>query len=177
MSHFEKTVKSEVVHKGIVFDVYHDVVELEDGNTSLREVCHHPGAVAVLALYEGNLVLVRQFRYAAGEEMIEIPAGKLEKGEDPKAAALREMEEETGMRCRSIAPLGKIFASPGILSESMHLYFTDDMEYIGESPDEGEFLSVNMVSPQNFGEMIRSGRICDSKTLCAYALAKEKGLL
>ena len=103
MAHFEKQLESKVVFEGKIIHVRHDKVELEDGRTSMREVVVHPGAVVSLAVHEGKTWLVRQYRYCIGRELLEAPAGKLEVGEDHRAAAIRELKEETGATARVYA--------------------------------------------------------------------------
>ena len=177
MSHTEKRLSGRTVFKGKIIDVIHDTVELENGRQTTREVVRHPGAVAILALDAGRIVLVRQFRYPVGRELLAIPAGKMERGEQPLAAALRELSEETGGFCTDLAPLGEYYGSPGILGECIHLFFGHLAGEGGQHPDEDEFLSVARFAPDELRRMIADGEIVDGKTLAAFALAREKGLL
>ena len=177
MSHFEQRLHGESKFHGKIIDVIHDIVLLENGKEALREVARHPGAVEILVLEGDQLVLVRQFRYPIGRELLEIPAGKLEKGEDPYPAALRELREETGGRTDHLQYLGDYYGSAGFCDEKLTLYFAK-LSNIGENdPDDDEFLTVERFSLPVFETMIARGEIVDGKTLSAYTLAKAKGLL
>ena len=118
MPHFEKKLDSRIIYEGRIINLTQDSVLLENGKTALREVVQHPGGVAVVAVDERqNLLFVRQFRYPIGCELLEIPAGKLNYGEDPRLCGLRELEEETGCRPAFFAPLGKLLPPPPNLTE------------------------------------------------------------
>jgi len=177
MSHFERRLSGETVFQGKLIDVIHDTVELENGRQALREVVKHPGAVAILAMDDDRILLVRQYRYAVGRELLEIPAGKLEAGEEPLAGALRELSEETGGLCESMAPLGEYFGSPGVLGEQISLFFARLCGTGSQHPDEDELLSVERLTPAELRRSIIDGEITDGKTLAAYTLAKEMRLL
>ena len=112
MAHYEKKVDGEVVFQGKIIHVRHDYVELENGKVKLREVVVHPGAVVMLAVHEGYTYMVRQYRYCIGQELLEVPAGKLEKGEDHRDAAIRELKEETGATAGRLEYLGEVFPTP-----------------------------------------------------------------
>lgn len=123
MVHFEKELSRKEFYHGYIVDFCVHQVELEDGKTASREVVHHHGGVSVVALDEkGRLLLVRQFRFAAGKELLEIPAGKLEQGEDPMAAAARELEEETGYQAESLELLTEMIPTPGYCTEVIRIY-------------------------------------------------------
>ena len=173
----EKQLSHEKVYSGKIVDVYHDRVVLPDGREALREVCQHPGAVAILAIHEGDMLFVRQYRHPVGAELIEIPAGKLEKGEDAEAAAYRELREETGYQCAELVHMGVICPSPGILSEVIHLYFARGLTFVGEKFDDDEFLSTVRIPRDTFLEMLLHGEIVDAKTICAVNMARVRGLL
>ena len=177
MSHFEQRLRGESKFHGKIIDVIHDTVLLENGREALREVARHPGAVGILVLEDDKLVLVRQFRYPIGRELLEIPAGKLEREEDPYPAALRELREETGGLTDRLDYLGDYYGSAGFCDEKLTLYFAK-LSKIGENdPDEDEFLTVERYPLPVFEAMIARGEIVDGKTLSAYTLAKAKGLL
>lgn len=177
MSHFEQRLGGESKFHGKIIDVIHDTVLLENGKQALREVARHPGAVGILVLEGDQLVLVRQFRYPIGRELLEIPAGKLERGEDPYPAALRELREETGGYTDRLEYLGDYYGSAGFCDEKLTLCFAK-LSKIGETdPDEDEFLTVERYPLPVFEAMIARGEIVDGKTLSAYTLAKAKGLL
>lgn len=177
MSHFEQRLRGETKFQGKIIDVIHDTVLLENGREALREVARHPGAVGIFVMDGDQVVLVRQFRYPIGRELLEIPAGKLERGEEPYPAAMRELREETGGRTSRLEVLGDYYGSAGFCDEKLTLYFAR-LEQMGETdPDEDEFLTVERYPLPVFASMIARGDIVDGKTLSAYALAKAKGLI
>ena len=177
MAHVERKLNSKTVFEGRIVTVQHDTVELENGNQAFREVIRHPGAVAVLALEGDCILLVRQYRYCIGRELLEIPAGKLEPGEEPLSAAIRELSEETGCSCGNLIPLGRYYGSAGCLDEGIHLYF-GRIDCCGMAhPDEDEFLTVERRTPAELVALMAAGELPDGKTLSAYTLAKAKGLL
>ena len=160
----ERTIKSESIFRGRVFSVEVDEIDC-GGRIAEREVVRHSGGVAVLALEDdGRVVMVRQFRYALGRELLELPAGKLEEKENPMAAAVRELEEETGYIASAVEPLGQIVPTGGYNSEVLYLFLATGL-IAGEShPDEGEFLSVELVPFDKALAMVLDGRIEDAKT-------------
>lgn len=177
MAHFEKKIDSQVVFQGNIIHVRHDRVELENGRITGREVVVHPGAVVMLAVQDGYAYLVRQYRYCIGRELLEVPAGKLEVGEDHRSAALRELKEETGAIGGRVEYLGEIFPTPGLYTEVFHMYLATDLQFGAQCPDEDEFLSVERLSLEEYGRMIERGEIHDAKTICIYTMAKARGLI
>ena len=177
MAHTERKLRSQTVFEGRLVKVHHDTVELENGKEAFREVIRHPGAVAVLALDGEEILLVRQYRYCIGRELLEIPAGKLEPGEEPLSAAARELSEETGSTCEELIPLGRYYGSAGCLDEGIHLYFGRITCKGCAHPDEDEFLTLERRTPAELEAMMAAGELPDGKTLAAFALAKAKGLL
>lgn len=176
MELYEKTLEQVSKFEGRVIHVHVDTVELPNGRTATREIVNHPGGVGILALDENNNVLVvRQYRYAFGRTLLEIPAGKLEKGEDPYQAAMRELREETGAACEKLQSLGEIFPTPGYCDEIIRLYLARDLRWGEMDLDEDEFLTVSRVPFQELVDRVLSGEIRDAKT-CA-ALLKAKLLL
>ncbi len=170
----ERTLRREEKFRGKIVTVHVDTVELPNGGTALREVADHPGGVAVLALDGENQVLaVTQYRYPFGRTLLEIPAGKLDHpGEDPYAAGLRELKEETGAVPGKYESLGRILPSPGCYGEILHLYLAQDLRMEEQRLDEDEFLNVERIP---FDEMVRrclSGEIEDAKTVAAVLKAK-----
>ena len=162
----EKTIKSESIFEGRVFHVKRDDIELENGAKSFREIILHNGGSSIVALNDKNeLFLVRQYRYATGEELYEIPAGKLEAGEDAKDCAARELIEETGYEAKKVEHLITFYPTPGYSSESIRVYKATDLHFVGQHLDEGEFLDVLTVSIDEALNMISDGRIKDGKTV------------
>ena len=162
-------MERETVFQGMLVDVQ----RLPGG----EEVCVHRGAVAVLAAWEGQVFLVRQFRYALGRECLELPAGKLDPGEAPEQAARRELREETGMEAGRLVLLGKFCSAADVLAESMYLYDGDQLQFVGQQTDEGEFLDVLRLPVEQLERMVACGRIQDAKTVCAWQLARDRGYL
>lgn len=169
----EKRLAGRTCFQGRVFDVEVDEVELDGGRRAEREVVRHPGGVAVLAVDDQNrAVMVRQFRYAAGREMLEIPAGRLEAGEEPQAAGLRELREETGYRAAQCDSLGEIIPTGGYCTERIYLYLARGLTLGETSPDDGEFVEPLLMPLETLRGDILQGRINDAKT----AVAVMRGL-
>lgn len=156
-----------------------DEVELPNGKTAMREVCEHVGGVGILPIDQnGNIILVRQFRYPYDAEILEIPAGKLDHGEAESAAdcGARELKEETGCTAGRIVPLGCVYPSPGFLTEVVHLFAALDLTDGEMQPDEDEFVEVVRLPIAEVEAMVSRDEIRDAKTLAALYRAKLKGL-
>jgi len=168
----EITKDSREIFNGRIIRVRVDKVELPDGREGTREIVDHNGAVAIIAMDEkGQLKMVRQYRKAAEKIMLEIPAGTLEKGEEPLACAHRELEEETGLRARRWEKILSYFSAPGFCNEELHLYLAQDL-YPGESdPDEDEFLELVDVPIKEAYDMIFQGQINDGKSIIGIQYA------
>lgn len=169
----ETKLKSKTVYDGKILKLEVDTVGLPDGTTAQRECVRHSGGAAVLCVDGGKILLVKQFRYLYGKELYEIPAGKLDRGEDAQTAAARELKEETGMTAR-LSPFLKIYPTPGYTDEVIHIYLATDCKKTGgQSLDEGEFLEPLFMPFNEALELIDRGEITDAKTVAAiykYAL-------
>ncbi len=164
----EKTLCSRLIFQGKIIDLKVEDVRLPDGSTSTREIVVHPGAVAVIAVNQNNkLIFVKQFRKAIEQVLLEIPAGKLESGEDPKICAIRELEEETGYRCNRIKHIMDFYSTPGFTNEKIHLYYAWDLVKKTTKTDDDEFLEVVELSINEIRELMDTNNIKDSKTLIA----------
>ena len=169
----EKRVSGETVFDGKIMHVRRDIVELSDGSEAFREVVDHSGGVCVLALDDENRVLtVRQFRYPFERVLQEIPAGKLERGEDPDAAAARELREETGAVAGHMERLGEIYPTPAYCGEIIRMYLARDLVFGENDLDEGEFLDVERVPFDELVEKVLEGEVRDAKTVAAVLKAK-----
>ncbi len=172
MEFTEKTLNSQIIYDGRVVKVFKDSVELSTGQKSFREVVKHLGGVVILAVREDKILLVKQFRYPLREVMFELPAGKLEAGEDPFEAAKRELEEETGYCANKWTNLGYVYTSPGYSNEKLYLFKAEDLEFTHCHPDEGEIIQAFEYKYDEVLKMIDNGEINDAKTLCAILRAK-----
>ena len=169
----ETMVSTQTVYEGIIVNVRRDKARLIDGRITNREVVEHPGGVCVFALdKEEKVILVRQYRYPMGEVVLELPAGKLEKGEDPRDSGLRELGEETGLVPETYLPMGVSFSSPGIMEERIHYFFATDLVQGPTHPDDGEFLETVRIPFGELLEMAKRGEIKDGKTLIGIFKAK-----
>ena len=166
MKFFEQKLKSQTVYSGKVVTLEVDDVLLPNGNKGVRECVRHSGGAAVLLVKDGKVLLVKQFRYPYGKEIYEIPAGKLNVGEDPLRAAERELEEETGFKANLVHALD-VYPSPGYTDEIIHIYFASDYKEGKVNPDEDEFIAYEFIDLDSVLKMIESGEICDSKTVAA----------
>ncbi|MBR2716920.1 MAG: NUDIX hydrolase [Oscillospiraceae bacterium] len=173
MSFFEKKISGERKYSGFIVNVRKDVAEVQNGHRVIREVVEHPGGVAVVPVdADGNVLMVRQFRYPFGCELLEIPAGKLEPGEEPAACARRELSEETGCRAGSLVDLGPMYPSPGFCEEVLYLYLATDLVFGEAHPDEDEFLAVERMPMDELVRDIMENRVPDGKTVCGVLKAK-----
>lgn len=172
----EHPLTEDVAWTGRIFNVNRLQVELPDGRRALRDVVRHPGAVAIVALTEeGRICLVRQYRSALGRVTVEIPAGKLSAGEDPLECANRELLEETGMVAERMAFLTTIASSDGFCDELIHIYMATGLTFAKSSPDDDEFINVDLVEVSELVDAVLDGRIEDAKTVVGALLCDAIG--
>ncbi|MGN0569826.1 MAG: NUDIX domain-containing protein [Candidatus Fimenecus sp.] len=164
----EKPVKQEYKFKGKIVNLRVDDALLPNGNIAKREIVEHNGGVMVAPLdSEDNLYFVKQFRYPYMEIVTELPAGKLEKGEDPFEAGKRELKEETGAVANKYVSLGQLYPTPGYCGEIIHMYLATELSFGEQNPDDDEFLEVYKIPLKKAVEMVLSGELKDSKTQTA----------
>ncbi len=162
------------MYHGAIVTVRRDRAELINGKIVGREVVEHPGGVAIIPVAEdGTVWCVRQFRYPFGREMLEVPAGKLEKGENHRQCAIRELSEETGLTADELIYLGPCCTSPGFLTEVLHIYIALGLHTGEMHPDNDEFLSVEKHSLDELTDMVMSGEVDDGKTIIAVLKARK----
>lgn len=165
MEIIEITIKSEKVYSGKILSVKLSTVELPDQKYSKREIVLHDNAVAVVAIHDDKILLVKQYRISVDKIIYEVPAGMIEHDENPKDAALRELEEETGYRAKNIEYLTEFYSTPGFCTEKLSIFYAKDLEFVGQNLDEGENLEVVEMPLEEAMSMIESGEIMDGKTI------------
>ncbi|MBQ9276551.1 MAG: NUDIX hydrolase [Clostridia bacterium] len=166
----EKTLSTKELYHGRIINLHLDEVELPDGNKSMREFVEHPGGAAILAIDGEDMWLVKQFRYPYKEVIEEIPAGKLERGEEAIVTARRELQEETGYDCDEIIPFGIIYPTPGYTNEHLYIFLAKGLKKREKHLDDDEFISAYKRPIKDVLQDIVDGRIKDSKT--CYAVLK-----
>lgn len=174
----EVTISSKKIYDGKIIKLRVDTVELTDQKYSKREIIEHPGGVGILVVDQKKILLVQQYRKAMDEMILEIPAGKLDFQEETSVCAARELREETGIVVESMTDLGEIYPSVGYTDEKIHLYFADRIQSQGEQElDEDECVEITWLEQEKFEAKVMRGELRDAKTLCAYFIAKQKGLI
>lgn len=173
----EKKLDSKKVFSGKILNVRVDTVKLPDGRSATREIVEHQGAVTILPMADPeSVILVRQYRYPSQEVMLELPAGKLEAGEDPAECAARELAEEIGYLPGKLEKLMDFYAAPGYCQERMHLFLATDLIEHSLPCDDDEFLEKETYPLAETIRMIQDGRICDAKTIIGLLLADRMNL-
>ncbi|WP_130807127.1 NUDIX hydrolase [Senegalia massiliensis] len=166
MSYIERTMKSEKVYEGKVLNLRIDTVELPDKKYSKREIVEHPGAVCIVPITSDNKIyLVNQYRKSIDKEILELPAGKIEIGEEPKECAIRELKEETGLTANKYEYMTEFYTSPGFCNEKIHLFFARELEQGIATPDIDEYIDVKTYSLDELLHMVQIGEISDAKTI------------
>ena len=178
MDYTEKVIRRINGYRGVIVDVDVDMVEVANGNLTVREVVKHPGGVCVAAVDENDTVaMVRQYRFPLGEHLFELPAGKLEPNEDPFEAAQRELSEETGLTADNWQSLGFIYTSPGFSTERLYLYLATGLHRGEQHLDLNEFLDVEYRPLSELFDMVMRGKLSDGKTVAgilkAHAMRKD----
>ncbi len=179
MAHFEKELEKDELYRGSIFTLTTHRVRLENGGESRRDVVNHHGGACVAALdQEGRILLVRQYRFAAGQELLELPAGKLEPGEEPLKTAARELTEETGRTAAHLTKLTEIIPTPAYCTEHIYVYEAHGLSAPGgQHLDRDEFLDVVPVPLEEAAKMVLTGEITDAKTqVGVLLLAAKKGI-
>ncbi len=168
-------LKSETVYAGRALKIRRDTVRLPHGGETRLDIVEHVGSVVLVPVDEqGKMLFVRQYRHAAGLDLLELPAGTLEAGEAPESCARREIREETGMAAGKIELLGSFYLAPGYSTERMYVYLAQELHPDPLQADEDEFLSVERISVQEALAQAESGKIPDAKTLAALFLARSR---
>ncbi|MBD7914500.1 NUDIX hydrolase [Clostridium sp. Sa3CUN1] len=165
----EKVLNEKLIYKGSFIDVLNINVELPNGKNTSRDIIKHPGATAIIPFIdEENIILVEQFRLALNKNLLEIPAGKLDKGEEPIKCAKRELQEETGYIANNLEYLGCMATAPGFCDEIIYLYKASNLTIGNKNEDDDEFTNVKIVNINKVKEMIKNGEIIDGKTISIF---------
>lgn len=165
MAHIETKLETQTLYQGRIIEVRKDRVRLENGKETVRELVVHHGGVCIAAVdQQDRLLLVRQFRYPYGKEIIELPAGKIELGEDPRKCGIRELQEECGCTADLFEKLGELYPTPAYCTEVIHIYQASGLHETSQKLDEGEFLDVLRIPFEQAVQMVLDGQILDSKT-------------
>lgn len=173
MNYYEKTLSSKLVYEGTIINVEKLTVELPNGHIASRDVIRNPGAAVIIPIIDDSIILVEQFRKPAEKVFIELPAGKLEYGEDPTACAIRELKEETGYSAEKIEKVLTLYPAPAFADEVLHIYLATGLTKGEAAPDEDEFISARAYKLEVALSMIDEGIINDSKTVAGILFASR----
>lgn len=171
----EKCVNSATIYNGKILKLSVDEVLLPNGSKGYREIVHHNGGVGILVVHNNKALIEQQFRYAYRETIYEIPAGKLEKGENPEQAAIRELEEECGLKAENLISFGCLYPTPAYTNEHLYVYYCNKFKIGTQKLDKDEFLTYDWIDLDKLYDMIKKGQITDAKTVFAL-LAYKSGL-
>lgn len=169
----EKTIKKNIIYKGKVINFGVDDILLPNDKNATREYVEHPGGVGILVIKDGFVYLVEQYRYPFKTNLLEIPAGKLDKNEEPIVAAKRELNEELGLNAKELIFLGNIYPSVGYTNEIIHLYLAKTLDKQQQNLDEDEFINIKKIRIEEFDSLIKNNKINDAKTIIAYLKYKD----
>jgi len=170
MKYYEKEINKKIIFEGNIIDMEKYDIELPNKKKATREVVRHPGAVGILVVDDENKIwLVEQYRFPIGKTLLEIPAGKIDKGESPEETAKRELKEETGIISEDLLRLGKIYTTAGFSDEVIYLYLAKNISFSEQDLDDDEFLDIVQIDYDEFRKKILNDEITDSKTLAAFA--------
>lgn len=170
----EKMLEKNYIYNGRIINLRNDLAQLPNGKTAYREVVEHPGGVCVIALTKENeVIFVKQYRYPYGKIILEIPAGKREKGEDPLLCGKRELLEETGYSGKSYISLGQMYPTPGYTDEIIHIYAVENAEFSAASPDDDEFVQTVKIPFEQAVQMVLNNEIEDGKTQIAILKLRQ----
>jgi ADP-ribose pyrophosphatase len=165
------TIHSEEKFKGRVFNVRQDQIELPNGKLARVDIVEHGDSVTIVPIDDkGRVWFVRQYRHPTGGEILELPAGVIDPGEEPEECALREVREEIGMSAGQIRKVGEFYLAPGYSTEYMHVFLAKDLQEDPLDPDEDELISIEKIPLEDTYPMIHSGQIVDAKTIAALVL-------
>lgn len=163
----QKQISSQTVYQGAIFEMSHDLIEIENGKQFSRDVIHHHGGVAVLVVRNGKILFVNQYRYAIQQDTLELPAGKLEMNENPMECGIRELEEESGFGCDDMELICEMYSTPGFCTEKIYLYEARNLRKLDtpRAMDEDECIHILWVPIKEAYRMIHEGKIVDAKTI------------
>ncbi len=170
-----KTLKRNLLHKGKIIDVYQDDILTPSGDVVTYDIVEHKGAASMVAVdQDGKILMVRQYRTAIGKESLELPAGGINPGEDTKTCAIRETEEETGLRPKDANHLIDVFTSVGFCNEKIYIYYSNSLESSKQNLDEDEYVNVERYTIEELVQLIQEGKIEDSKSVAGILAYKSK---
>ncbi|MDR2635057.1 MAG: NUDIX hydrolase [Clostridiales bacterium] len=161
----ETTINKSTVYDGKIIKLRRDEVSLPNGKPAVREVVEHPGGACILAVKDGLVYFVEQFRYPYGETLLELPAGKLERDETPEKTALRELTEETGLKAERVELVATVYPTPGYTDEKLYLFRAVGLSEADSRPDDDEFLNIVKIPAEEALNLARSGKLRDAKSI------------